>query len=48
MIWTLQALDAYLTKPKDFIDKTKMAIAGIKDADDRANLIAYLASVATD
>ena len=48
MIWTLEALDAFLIKPKDFIDKTKMAIAGIKNADDRANLIAYLAGVATD
>ena len=42
MIWTLDALDAFLTKPGDFIDKTKMAIAGIKDADDRANLIAFI------
>jgi cytochrome c2 len=44
MIWTIEALDAYVTKPKDFIAGTKMAIAGVKKAQDRADLIAYLAS----
>ncbi len=43
-IWTVENLDAFLTKPKDFTPKTKMSFAGLKDAEDRANLIAYLAT----
>ena len=44
-IWDIEALDAFLTKPKDFIAKTKMTFAGLKKEDDRANVIAYLASI---
>jgi cytochrome c len=42
MIWTEEALDAFLTKPKKFIPKTKMSYAGAKKEADRANVIAYL------
>ncbi len=35
-------LDAYLTKPKKYIEGTKMSYAGLKKEDDRANVIAYL------
>ena len=41
-VWTEEAIDEYLTKPKDFIKKNKMAFAGLKKEDDRANVIAYL------
>lgn len=41
--WTAEELDAFLTKPKDYIPKTKMAFAGLKKDDDRADVIAYLA-----
>lgn len=41
--WTAEELDAFLTKPKDYIPKTKMAFAGLKKEDDRADVIAYLA-----
>jgi len=44
MIWDEANLDTWLTKPKAFIPKTKMSFAGLKKADDRANLIAYLAT----
>lgn len=47
IMWTVENLNAFLTKPRDFIAKTKMSFSGIKDAEDRANLIAYLASFAT-
>jgi cytochrome c len=40
--WTPENLDHFLTKPKDFVPGTKMSFAGLKKADDRANLIAYL------
>lgn len=40
--WSYDNLDTFLTKPKDFVAGTKMSFAGIKDAEDRANLIAFL------
>ena len=45
VIWNIENLDAFLTKPKDFINKTKMTFAGLKKEKDRANVIAYLASL---
>ncbi|WP_415183728.1 c-type cytochrome [Phaeovulum sp.] len=43
--WTPEVLDAYLTKPKDYIPGNKMSFAGLKKPEDRANLIAYLESL---
>ncbi|MEH6476326.1 MAG: cytochrome c family protein [Sneathiella sp.] len=40
--WSFEELDAFLTKPKDFIKGTKMSFAGLKKPTDRANLIAFL------
>ena len=40
--WNEENLDAWLKKPKDVIRKTKMIFPGLKKADDRANLIAFL------
>ena len=42
--WTEEVLFEYLEDPKAFMPGTKMAFPGIKDAQDRANLVAYLAS----
>lgn len=42
-IWDAQRLDQFLTKPKDFAKGTKMSFAGLKDAGQRASLIAWLA-----
>ena len=42
VVWDDESLDAYITKPKEFIPKTKMNFAGLKKEADRANLIAYL------
>lgn len=47
-VWDTATLDAYLTKPKDVIPKGKMAFAGLKKEDDRANVIAYLAQFNAD
>lgn len=47
IFWSIENLDAFITKPKDFVAKTKMSFPGLKSEDDRANLIAYLASFAT-
>ena len=40
--WDEKTLDEFLTKPKKYIKKTKMAFAGLKKESDRANIIAYL------
>ena len=45
IVWSEETLDAYLAKPKEYIPKNKMAFAGIKDEQDRVDLIAYLKEV---
>lgn len=41
-VWDEAALQAYLEKPKAVVAKTKMAFAGLKKEDERADLIAFL------
>jgi cytochrome c len=43
--WEFDALDAWLKAPKEFIKGTKMAFGGIRNDQDRANVIAYLNSL---
>ena len=43
--WTAEALDGFLTKPKDYAPGTTMGFAGLKKPQDRADLIAYLDSL---
>lgn len=43
--WTPENLDAFLLNPRGYAPGTKMAFAGLPRADERANLIAYLATV---
>lgn len=42
--WTPDVMFEYLEDPKGFMPGTKMAFPGIKNPQDRANLIAYLES----
>jgi cytochrome c2 len=44
-VWDFSALDAFLTSPKGFIPGTKMGFAGIKKAEDRADMLLYLRSL---
>jgi cytochrome c len=44
--WTYDNLNAFISNPKGFLPGTKMAFGGIKNDAKRANLIAYLASLA--
>ncbi len=42
--WTYDDLFVFLESPKDFVPGTKMTFAGLKNPEDRANVIAYLRS----
>lgn len=43
--WDEARLDPYLTSPKEVVPGTIMTFAGLKDAQQRADLIAYLATL---
>ncbi|WP_395685519.1 c-type cytochrome [Aestuariivirga sp.] len=43
--WDYEALNAFLISPKTAIPGTKMAYGGLKKETDRANLLAYLATL---
>jgi cytochrome c len=43
-VWTPENLQAFLTSPKAYAPGTKMSFAGLPKVEDRANVIAYLAS----
>jgi cytochrome c len=43
--WTPDNLNGFLESPKGYAPGTKMSFAGLPKVDERANLIAYLASV---
>lgn len=44
--WTYEALDAFIANPKGAIAGTKMAFGGIKNPAKRADIIAYLSTLA--
>ncbi len=44
--WTYEELNQWLAKPAAFVQGTKMAFAGINSVETRANVIAYLRSLA--
>jgi cytochrome c len=44
--WTPEDLSHFLENPKDYAPGTKMSFAGLKKAEDRADVIAYLQSTA--
>ena len=46
--WSYENMDAFLAAPKAWAPGTKMAYAGLKKVDDRAELIAYLRSLSSD
>ena len=40
--WTIEEMNGFLIKPKDWIKGTKMSFAGLKNAKDRAAVILYM------
>jgi cytochrome c2 len=43
--WTPEAMDAWLTNPRDYAPGTKMSYPGLRDEADRRDLLAYLWSL---
>ncbi len=46
--WTYERLDAFIADPKGFAPGTKMSFAGIRKAEDRADLVAWLRTLADE
>ena len=42
LMWTVKTLDAYIENPRALVSKTRMSFRGMKDEQERANLMAYL------
>ncbi len=45
LVWTVATLDRYLAGPRELVPGTKMTFPGLKDPKQRADLIAYLATL---
>jgi cytochrome c len=45
IVWTPEKLDPYLKNPREVVPGTTMAYAGLRNDGERANLIAYLATL---
>ncbi len=46
IVWTAQVLDEYLVNPRKYVPGTKMAFPGLKKAQDREDVIAFLLETA--
>jgi cytochrome c len=46
VVWDYEHLSGFLTAPKAYVKGTAMGFAGLKKAEERANLIAYLRTLA--
>ncbi len=46
--WTYENLDHFLTKPADYVPGTKMNFSGVRTAEERADILAYLATLSAD
>jgi cytochrome c len=47
-VWSYEELEAYLTKPKEYVPGTKMVFAGLRKEGDRAALLAYLRTLSSE
>lgn len=48
LFWDLRRLDAYIENPKALVSDTRMSFRGIKDAGERADVLAYLRLFSAD
>ena len=42
IVWSEETITAYITDPKGYVPKNKMAFRGVRKEKDRENLLAYL------
>jgi len=47
-VWSYENLDAFLTNPRGYAPGTKMAFAGIRSPEERADVLAYLQTLSSD
>jgi cytochrome c len=45
LVWTSDALDTWIENPRAMVPNNRMSFVGLRDADDRRDVIAYLASL---
>lgn len=43
IVWSAETLDGYLANPREYIPRNRMSFAGLRDEEDRNDLIAWLA-----
>lgn len=43
--WGFEELDGFLASPRDYMPGTSMGFAGVRDVEDRADILAYLNSI---
>ena len=42
VVWSAETTDAWIARPSEFMPGNQMVFVGVRDSQDRANLIAYL------
>ena len=47
-VWSYEELNGFLYRPRDWVRGTSMSYAGVRGEDERANIIAYLRTLAED
>src|SRR5690606_5032746 len=47
-VWTYDNLNAFLENPREYAPGTKMAFAGVKTPEERADILAYLQTLAAE
>ncbi|MBK1796267.1 cytochrome c family protein [Devosia sp. WQ 349] len=48
LVWSYENMDAFLANPKGYAPGTKMAFAGVKSAEERADIMAYLQTLSAN
>lgn len=44
VVWDIETLDKFITKPRSVVNGSNMSFTGLRDPNDVANVIAYLAT----